>query len=138
MSASTVAVPSSRGTAVKIIFRIVIALVFLVVLAAAAAFAWFYRATHASLPQLDGAISVAGLQAPVSVVRDAHGVPHLTATSLEDLFFAQGYVAAQDRLWQMDMTRRAAAGEMAEILPASSAPAPAPSRSTSVVRRRTS
>jgi penicillin G amidase len=138
MSTSTVAVPSSGRAARKIILRIVIALLLLVVLAAAAASAWFYRATHASLPQLDGTLSVAGVQAPVSVVRDAHGVPHLTAASLEDLFFAQGYVTAQDRLWQMDMTRRAAAGEMAEILPASSAPAPPPSRSTSVVRRRTS
>jgi penicillin G amidase len=138
MSTSTVATPSPRRTVVKIIFRIVLALVLLVALAAAAVFAWFYRAAHASLAQLDGAISVAGLQAPVSVVRDAHGVPHLTAAGLEDLFFAQGYVTAQDRLWQMDMTRRAAAGEMAEILPASSAPAPSPSLSTSVVRRRSS
>src|SRR5260370_13825783 len=106
MSASTVAVPSSRGTAVKIIFRIVIALVFLVVLAAAAAFAWFYRATHASLPQLDGAISVAGLQAPVSVVREAHGVPLLTATSLDALIFAQAYLTVQTLPWLMTLTRR--------------------------------
>jgi penicillin G amidase len=137
MSASTVAVPSSGRAAGKIILRTVIILVLLVVLTASAASAWFYWATHASLPQLDGTLAVAGLHAPVSVVRDAHGVPHLTAASLQDLFFAQGYVTAQDRLWQMDMTRRAAAGEMAEILPAASAPAPPPSLSTSVVRRRT-
>ncbi|HET7871828.1 MAG TPA: penicillin acylase family protein, partial [Terriglobales bacterium] len=72
----------------------------------------------------------------VTVVRDAQGVPHLTAAGLEDLFFAQGYVTAQDRLWQMDMTRRSVAGEMAEILPASSGP-PAPvSRSTAAPRPR--
>jgi len=71
---------------------------------------------HSSLPQLDGTIHVAGLSAPVTVVRDAQGVPHIDATTLEDLFFAQGYVAAQDRLWQMDMARRYASGELAEIL----------------------
>jgi penicillin amidase len=98
--------------------------VVLVVLGVAGAFAWFYRATHASLAQLDGTIVVSGLAAPVTVVRDLHGVPHLTAGRLEDLFFAQGYVTAQDRLWQMDMTRRAAAGELSEILGA----APLPSR----------
>jgi penicillin amidase len=96
---------------------------------------WFYRATHQPMAQLDGTIAVSGLKGPVTVVRDTHGVPHITAASLEDLFVAQGYVTAQDRLWQMDMTRRAAGGEMAEILPASSAPTPAPSRSTAVLRK---
>src|SRR5262249_3029003 len=86
----------------------------------------------------DGNIAVSGLTAPVSVVRDTHGVPHLTAVSLNDLFLAQGYVTAQDRLWQMDMTRRFAGGELAEILPAATAPAPAPSRSTSAPRTTTS
>jgi penicillin G amidase len=133
--ATSVASPSTRRSSWRIVFRILIALFLLVVLAAVAAGIWFYQATHNSLAQLDGAIALSGLKAPVSVVRDAHGVPHLSAASLEDLFFAQGYVTAQDRLWQMDMTRRAASGEMAEILPASSAPAPAPSRSTSVVRK---
>ena len=52
----------------------------------------------------------------VSVTRDAHGVPTIEASNLEDLFFAQGYVTAQDRLWQMDVMRRFAAGELAEIL----------------------
>ena len=48
-------------------------------------------------------------------VRDPQGVPHLTATNLHDLFFAQGYVTAQDRLWQMDVSRRFGQGELAEI-----------------------
>src|SRR5262249_60636727 len=96
----------------------------------------FYRAAHASLPQRDGAIRLVGLQAPVQVVRDAHGVPHLTAANLEDLFFAQGYVTAQDRMWQMDLTRRAVGGEMAEIFPASSGPPQAVSRATAAVRPR--
>lgn len=98
---------------------------------------WFYHISHASLAQLDGSVSVPGLQGPADVVRDAQGVPHIAASSLDDLVFAQGYVTAQDRLWQMDLTRRFAAGELSEILPASRGPAPATSRFTGVVRRKT-
>ena len=67
------------------------------------------------LAQIDGDIKVTGLKAPVTVMRDAWGVPHISARSTDDLFFAQGYVMAQDRLWQMELWRRAAAGRMAEI-----------------------
>lgn len=74
------------------------------------------RAMRAALPQLDGTIRVAGLTQPVTVTRDPQGVPAITATNLDDLLFAQGYVTAQDRLWQMDALRRHAAGDMAEIL----------------------
>lgn len=77
---------------------------------------WIRQAMRDALPQLDGSISVAGLSAPVTVVRDAHGVPHIRAASLDDLIVAQGYVTAQDRLWQMDAMRRHAAGELAEVL----------------------
>ncbi|HET8668397.1 MAG TPA: penicillin acylase family protein, partial [Terriglobales bacterium] len=80
---------------------------------------WFVLAGRGSLPTLDGKLMVTGLHAPVTVLRDPQGVPHITAASLEDLFFAQGYVTAQDRLWQMDMTRRYASGRLAEILGAS-------------------
>ena len=59
---------------------------------------------------------MAGLNAPATVLRDSHGVPAITTASPDDLFFAQGYVTAQDRLWQMDMSRRYAAGELAEVL----------------------
>jgi penicillin amidase len=68
-----------------------------------------------ALAQIDGEINVAGLGAPVQVVRDTWGVPHITAQSVDDLFFAQGYVMAQDRLWQMEIWRRTAEGRMAEI-----------------------
>jgi penicillin amidase len=68
-----------------------------------------------SLAQIDGTIAVPGLREPVTVVRDTWGVPHISARSADDLFFAQGYVMAQDRLWQMEMWRRAAEGRMAEI-----------------------
>jgi penicillin amidase len=77
--------------------------------------AWLYLRARASLPQLDGTIQVTELSAPVEVLRDARGVPHLRASSLQDLFFAQGYVTAQDRLWQMDLSRRLAEGELSEV-----------------------
>jgi penicillin amidase len=82
---------------------------------AAAAF-YAFRVARSALPQLDGSVHVDGLSAPVSVTRDEHGVPTVQAGSLEDLFLAQGYVTAQDRLWQMDVIRRFAAGELAEVL----------------------
>jgi penicillin amidase len=77
---------------------------------------WLRTALKESLPVLDGAVSVKGLSASVTVLRDEHGVPHLKAGSMDDLVFAQGYVTAGDRLWQMDGLRRHAAGELAEIL----------------------
>jgi len=70
---------------------------------------------QAALPVLDGDVQVAGLSAPVMVRRDAHGVPHIDAATEDDLLVAQGYVTAQDRLWQMDVTRRYINGELAEI-----------------------
>src|ERR1700731_2771104 len=68
-----------------------------------------------SLPTLDGSVSVAGLRDGVIVDRDQWGRPWIRAKSAEDLVMAQGYVTAQDRLWQMDLLRRAAAGELSEI-----------------------
>jgi penicillin G amidase len=70
----------------------------------------------AALSQIDGTIPASGLKAPVEVLRDRWGVPHIYAQSTEDLYFAQGYVMAQDRLWQMEMWRRSAEGRLAEVL----------------------
>ena len=77
---------------------------------------WLYWIARSPLPQLDGSVAVPGISAKVRVVRDGQGVPTIEAATLEDLFFAQGYVTAQDRLWQMDMMRRAAAGELSEVI----------------------
>ena len=68
------------------------------------------------MPQTSGTITVTGLSAPVRVVRDRHGVPHIYAQNPSDLFTAQGFVQAQDRLFQMDLWRRASQGRLAEIL----------------------
>jgi penicillin amidase len=88
----------------------------LLLLAAVAGVLWLRSVTRAALPQLDGDVHLTGLSAPVSVRRDAHGVPHIDAATQDDMLAAQGYVTAQDRLWQMDMLRRAANGELAEVL----------------------
>ncbi|HEX6976518.1 MAG TPA: penicillin acylase family protein [Vicinamibacterales bacterium] len=69
-----------------------------------------------ALARIDGTVKVTGLAADVRVVRDTWGVPHIYAASADDLFFAQGYVMAQDRLWQMEMWRRAGEGRLAEVL----------------------
>ena len=63
-------------------------------------------------PQLEGSIALPGLKSVVTVIYDARGVPNISASSMEDLFYAQGYVTAQERLWSMDMYRRYAAGEL--------------------------
>jgi len=75
---------------------------------------WWY--VYRPLPQLDGSLVVPGLHADVTVDRDNWGVPHIRAASVEDLAEAQGYVIAQDRLWQMDLLRRAARGQLSEVL----------------------
>jgi len=75
-----------------------------------------------SLAKIDGVIDIPGLAADVEVLRDRWGVPHIYATSVDDLFFAQGFVVAQDRLWQMEMNRRVAQGRVAEIVGPSGVP----------------
>jgi penicillin amidase len=96
--------------------RIFLSLLLLAVLFVAAVLSYAYLVARSALPQLDGSLPVEGLSAPVNVTRDVHGVPAIEAANLEDLFFAQGYVTAQDRLWQMDVMRRFGSGELSEIL----------------------
>ena len=83
------------------------------VAAAAAGGAWYL---HAKQPLRNGSLAVAHLQAPVDVRYDERGVPHLYAQNQTDLYRALGYVHAQDRLFQMEMLRRLARGELAEVL----------------------
>jgi penicillin amidase len=87
------------------------ALAVLVILIIAAA---WYRG--ASQPQIDGRIQLKSLHAATDIVRDAEGIPHIYAQNADDAYFALGYVHAQDRLWQMEMNRRIAAGRLAEVL----------------------
>jgi len=70
---------------------------------------------RSSVPLRNGTLAVPGLHSPVEIVRDSWGIPHITAGDDHDLYFAQGFVHAQDRLFQMEMERRLARGELAEI-----------------------
>jgi penicillin amidase len=105
-----------RGKAVKrLLLAAEIAAFILVMLVIVMAIS-LRHAMHAALPQIDGNLTLAGLTSRVTVTRDTHGVPTLRASNLDDLLFAQGYVTAQDRLFQMDLLRRHGSGELAEIL----------------------
>jgi penicillin amidase len=108
----TTDLPASPPTRPRTLPRIALAVLLLLL----GAGGYAYYVVHSALPQLDGSVPLKGLFAPAQVTRDGHGVPTIDAKTLEDLFYAQGYVTAQDRLWQMDVMRRFAAGEMAEIL----------------------
>src|SRR5690242_14511485 len=107
--ASPTLAPRHRGG--RLALKIIAAIVAVLLLVPITVCGWFYVAAHRALPQLDGTIHIAGLTAPVTVIRDQHGVPHITAASMSDLLFAQGYITVQDRLWEMDMTRRYGNGE---------------------------
>ncbi len=74
------------------------------------------------LPQVDGTAALAGLQNTVTVERDGWGIPHVRAGSLADMAEAQGYVMAQDRLWQMDLLRRVSRGQLSEIVGSAAIP----------------
>lgn len=69
-----------------------------------------------SLPQTKGELSAPGLMAEVKIVRDENGVPHISAKNEHDLYFAQGFIQAQDRLFQMDLSRRQASGQLSEVV----------------------
>src|SRR5215510_2543906 len=88
-----------------------IALVILVALASGGVYAFLRR----SLPQTDGTIAVAGLSAPVEIIRDADSVTHVFGATKLDTFFGLGYAHAQDRLWQMEFQRRVGHGRLSEI-----------------------
>ncbi|KEO84899.1 beta-lactam antibiotic acylase [Tumebacillus flagellatus] len=96
----------------KIVTSVVLVLVLLLITASGTG----YYLIHKSLPVVDGTLNVSGLQQSVAVWRDDHGVPHIEAQNEHDLYLAQGYVTAQDRLFQMDLSRRQASGELSEVV----------------------
>lgn len=96
-------------------FRLLASVVSFLVLVALVAAGWFYLRMRASLPTLDGRASLPGLAAPVTVARDALGVPTLHAGNRNDVARALGYLHAQDRFFQMDLLRRRGDGALAEL-----------------------
>lgn len=97
----------------RITVRAIIGVVSILLLIVAYAGLTLWRA-GLGLPQWQGRVEVAGLDAPVTIVRDEHGVPYIRAAGARDLYFAQGFVHAQDRFWQMGLVRRKSAGKLAE------------------------
>jgi len=103
-----------KGSRTKRFIRIVLPVV--VVLVLIGGYAWFYNLTRAPLPQHDGELRVAGLNDTVEILRDEWGIPHIYASSMHDLFFAQGYTQAQDRWWQMEFFRHVGSGTIEELV----------------------
>jgi len=102
-------VKSKKGRALIIALSIVLVLVIIVVVAIQVVF-------KLPQPSYSGTETVAGLSAPVEVRTDEHGIPHIFAQNEDDLFFAQGYITARERMFQMDMTRLAGRGELSTVL----------------------
>ena len=97
----------------KKIFRNVLIAIVLVLFAG---FIFIYTTAKRSLPVIDGELNIEGLKDEVIVTRDDKGVPSIQAKNDEDLYFAQGFIQAQDRLFQMDLARRQASGRLSEII----------------------
>src|ERR1700761_4538144 len=94
----------------RVVGRILLTLLFLAAVVIAGGYLWL----RSSLPQTDGTIALQGVNAAVTITRDAHGIPTIKAQSDPDAAFGLGYVEAQDRLFQMDLMRRAGAGRLSE------------------------
>lgn len=100
---------------VRVILKLLAILLIVVIVFGLVAGAVGYAFTQRTLPQVNGKLAVAGVKDKVEVIRDKWGVPHIYAQNIEDLFFAQGYIHAQDRLWQLEFSRRVGSGTLSEI-----------------------
>ena len=99
----------------KILRILLLILLLLVVVVVAGGFLVYTDTVRGPLPQTSGSLTAAGLEAQVEVLRDEWGIPHIYASSLHDLFFAQGFVQAQDRWWQMEFYRHTGSGSIEEL-----------------------
>lgn len=100
----------------RILGRILLGLLALIVILILGAVIYVYTAIDDSFPQTDGEIVLDGLDGPVDIYRDQAGIPHIYASTEHDLFFAEGYIHAQDRFWQMDFQRHVGAGRLSEMM----------------------
>jgi penicillin G amidase len=102
--------------------RLILRTIVVIVVLAAVAAAGGYHYLRRSLPETDGTARVAGLTAPIEIIRDADAIPHIVATNKLDGLFGLGYAHAQDRLWQMEFQRRIGHGRLSEVLGAATVP----------------
>ena len=98
---------------IKKLFRRAVSVVFTLLMVGLAIGYWALRT---SLPMTDGEIVLAGLDSEIEILRDTNGVPHIYAASEAATYFGLGFVHAQDRLWQLEASRRLGAGRLSEIL----------------------
>lgn len=103
------------GAPVRTFWRVAGVLGLVLLLALGGLVAYGVHSVRASFPQTSGEIALPGLRAPVTVVRNDLGVPDIYASSLADLFYAEGYTHAQDRFWEMDVRRHITAGRLSEM-----------------------
>ncbi len=106
-------VPSKRRSKRKKISLWILAFLVVILLIGLLGAVYFVKRP---LPQLEGERELKGLHNQVNILRDQEGVPHIKASDTQDLFFAQGYVQAQDRMFQMDLSRRQASGRLSEVI----------------------
>ena len=99
----------------KVITIILYILLGLMLVIAAFAFIIVPIVVQRSFPVTDGEVHPNGVSAPVDIYRDDFGIPHIYASNTYDLFYAQGYVHAQDRFWQMDFWRHQGSGTLSEM-----------------------
>ena len=88
-----------------------------------AAGSWYVHRLRTGVGPREGDLTVAGINGPVEILRDSLGVPHVWAEDPVDLFFAQGFLHATDRLWQLELFRRLPGGQLSELLGAAALPA---------------
>jgi len=100
---------------VKTLKTILISLLLLIIVVVIAGLIMVTGIKRGAIPQYKGELVIAGLGSDVTVYRDERGMPHIYATNEHDLYFSVGYVMAQERLWQMDLIRRATTGRLSEI-----------------------
>lgn len=96
--------------------RVTIGFLILTLGVVAAAGSWLWVAARRSVPTLDGELRLVGLRAPIEILFDSHAVPHVYARDAEDAWMAIGYLHARERLWQMELYRRATGGRLSEVL----------------------
>lgn len=99
------------AVSMKIVRRLLVAFFVVLFAGGAVGYGWM----RSGLPDIEGAITLDGLDQPVEVIRDKYGIPHIRAATENDAYFALGYVHGQDRLWQMEFQRRVGAGRLSEF-----------------------
>ncbi len=116
MRVRTDSVAYARSVPRSLLRRVLVPLAAALVLVIVAAFVLGVGLVRRSFPQSDGELTLAGLSSEVEVLRDDRGITHIYADTSEDLFMAQGFTAAQDRFFQMDLRRHVTAGRLAELV----------------------